>query len=129
MAPTLRQRNAKIAPVNGYSFKRGKKVENLSAVKKKTIDKKKKKLVKISDDVLFDMLRLFTRRELHAFKLVNRRMKRVVELGDQKKQLRQQFVLAKIDFSVWIFIFFCRLDAVLVMANCSHKKCSNNQSQ
>jgi hypothetical protein len=105
MEPTLRSRNEKIAPVNGYSFKIGKKVENLSAVKKKTIDKKKKKRVKIIDDTLLDMLRLFTRRELCAFQLVNRRMKRVVELGDQKKQLRQRLVLPRISFSVRLFHF------------------------
>jgi hypothetical protein len=35
--------------------------------------------------------------------LVNRRMKQVVELGDQKRQLRQRFVLHSIYFSVLIF--------------------------
>jgi hypothetical protein len=108
MAPTLRPRNAKIAPVYALN----KKDKKLSVVKK-VIDKKQKvrtktpnKRVRIFDDTILDMFRFFTRRELSSFKLVTRRMNRAVELGDQKKQLRQRFVLNEIHFSVSSFNHF-----------------------
>jgi hypothetical protein len=81
----------------------------LKCTKTKTIDEKernegknlKKKRVRISDDTVLDMFRFLTRRELCSFKLVNRRMKRIVELGDRTNQLCQQFVLRSINLSVF----------------------------
>lgn len=67
---------------------------------------KKKKQMRISDDIMLDTLRFFNRPELCSFKFINRRMKRVIELGDRKKQLRQRFVLHKLHLSV-NFLIFC----------------------
>jgi hypothetical protein len=64
-----------------------------------------KKRVRMPDDTVLDMLRFFTRRALFSFKFVSRRMKRVVELGDQKKQLRQRLVISAIKFSVYFVAF------------------------
>jgi hypothetical protein len=109
MAPTLRTRNGQIAPVNGYSL-----VKTKFSKVKKTIGKKKenvivksnKKRVRIFDDTLLDMFQFFKLHKLCSFKLVNRRMKRVVELGDQKNQHRQLFDFHEIRFSVCL-IYFC----------------------
>jgi hypothetical protein len=78
--------------------------KTITKTREKAIMKTKKRRVRLPDDTVLDMFRFFTRRELCSFKLVTRRMKRVVELGDHKKQLRQRFVLRKILFSV-CFIF------------------------
>jgi hypothetical protein len=75
-------------------------VKTIVKKKEKVNIKAKKKCVRISDDIILEMIRFFKRRELWSLKLVNRRMKRVVELGDRKKQLRQRFVFHKILF--WV---------------------------
>jgi hypothetical protein len=58
----------------------------------------KKKRVRISGDTLLEMFRFFTRLELFSFNFINKRMKRILELGDQKKQLRQRVVFPNIEF-------------------------------
>lgn len=103
MAPTLRARHGKIVPVNVCSLDNRKAIGKMN---ENAIVMTRKKRLRISDDSLLDMFCFFKRRELCSFELVNRRMKRVVELGDQKKQLRQRIILDEIHFSVWFFFTF-----------------------
>jgi hypothetical protein len=107
MMPSLRRRKSNAAPVGDYSLGGNKKDKKLFIMKKTIVKKKeaiiingKKQRLRICDDALLDMFRFFKRQELCSFMLVNRRMKRVVELGDQKKQLRQRFVFCEIVFLV-----------------------------
>jgi hypothetical protein len=78
---------------------------------KNSCETAKKNRVRMSDDTVLDMFRFFTRRELCSFKLVNRRMKRVIEFGDRKKQIRQRFLLHQIHFSVCFHFAACILFA------------------
>jgi hypothetical protein len=73
--------------------------------KKKVLKQQKKLHVRISNDDLLDtILPFLTRRQLFHLQFVNRRLKRLIDSGMEKNQLRQKLCLTRLKFSVYSLI-------------------------